>query len=56
LAARIGTVAQVLVEKNGFGHSEHYAPVRFTGTAEIGSIAPVRIAETARDSLVGVIA
>jgi threonylcarbamoyladenosine tRNA methylthiotransferase MtaB len=56
LAARIGTIAQVLVEKEGFGHSEHYAPVRFTGTAEIGSIAPVRIAEAARDALSGVIA
>ena len=56
-AARIGTVAQVLVERmRGFGHSEHYAPVRFTGAAEIGSIASVRIAEAARDGLVGVIA
>ena len=56
LAARIGTIAQVLVEKEGFGHSEHYAPVRFTGMAEIGSIAPVRIAEAARDALSGGIA
>jgi threonylcarbamoyladenosine tRNA methylthiotransferase MtaB len=56
LAARIGTIAQVLVEKEGFGHSEHYAPVRFTGTAEIGGIAPVRIAEAVRDALSGVIA
>jgi threonylcarbamoyladenosine tRNA methylthiotransferase MtaB len=56
LTARTGTIAQVLVEKEGFGHSEHYAPVRFTGTAEIGSIAPVRIAEAVRDALSGVIA
>jgi len=56
LAARIGTIAQVLVEKDGFGHSEHYAPVRFTGAAKIGSIVPVRIAEATRDSLVGAIA
>ena len=53
LAARIGTIAQVLVEKDGFGHSEHYAPVRFAGPAEIGSIVPVRIAEATRESLVG---
>jgi threonylcarbamoyladenosine tRNA methylthiotransferase MtaB len=56
LATRVGTVAQVLVEKDGFGHSEHYAPVRFAGAAAIGSIAPVRIVEAARDSLVGVVA
>jgi threonylcarbamoyladenosine tRNA methylthiotransferase MtaB len=56
LAARIGTIAQVLVEKDGFGHSEHYAPVRFSGSAEIGSIAQVRIADAARDGLSGVIA
>ncbi len=55
LTARIGTVAQVLVEKDGFGHSEHYAPVHFTGAAAIGSIAPVRIVEAARDALSGVI-
>ncbi|HWE73459.1 MAG TPA: tRNA (N(6)-L-threonylcarbamoyladenosine(37)-C(2))-methylthiotransferase MtaB [Stellaceae bacterium] len=56
LAQRVGTVAQVLVEKDGFGHSEHYAPVRFTGAAEIGSVAPMRIAEVVRDSLVSVVA
>ena len=28
LTARIGTTASVLVERAGFGHSEHYAPVR----------------------------
>jgi threonylcarbamoyladenosine tRNA methylthiotransferase MtaB len=56
LAQRIGTVAQVLVEKDGFGHSEHYAPVRFAGAAAIGSIVPVRLAEAAREGLSGVVA
>jgi threonylcarbamoyladenosine tRNA methylthiotransferase MtaB len=55
LTARIGTIAQVLVEKDGFGHSEHYAPVRFAGAAAIGSVAPVRIADAAHDALVGAI-
>jgi len=54
LAARIGTVAQVLVEKDGFGHSEHYAPVRFAGAAAIGSIVPMRIADASHDGLAGV--
>jgi len=56
IASRIGTIAQVLVEKDGFGHSEHYAPVRFSGAAAIGGIASVRITDSARDTLVGVIA
>jgi threonylcarbamoyladenosine tRNA methylthiotransferase MtaB len=56
LAGRVGTVAQVLVEKDGFGHSEHYAPVHFSGEAAIGSIVPVRIVEVARDTLSGVLA
>jgi threonylcarbamoyladenosine tRNA methylthiotransferase MtaB len=61
LAARIGTIAQVLVERTfdeggGFGHSEHYAPVHFSGEAAIGNIVPVRIVEVARDTLSGVLA
>jgi threonylcarbamoyladenosine tRNA methylthiotransferase MtaB len=61
LAGRIGTIALVLVEKEGFGHSEHYAPVHFTrghftGAAALGSIVPVRIVEAARGVLAGVMA
>ena len=56
LAARVGSLAQVLIEKDGFGHSEHYAPVRFGGTAAIGSVVPVRVTAAAPDSLQGVIA
>ncbi|HEX4113532.1 MAG TPA: tRNA (N(6)-L-threonylcarbamoyladenosine(37)-C(2))-methylthiotransferase MtaB [Stellaceae bacterium] len=29
LAGRVGQVADVLIERDGFGRSEHYAPVRF---------------------------
>jgi threonylcarbamoyladenosine tRNA methylthiotransferase MtaB len=53
-AARIGSVAQVLVEKPGFGHSEHYAPVRFGSDATIGSVVPIRIADATHDGLAGV--
>jgi threonylcarbamoyladenosine tRNA methylthiotransferase MtaB len=53
LAARMGSTAAVLVEKDGFGHSEHYAPVRFIGDAAIGSIARVRVTEAAPDALIG---
>jgi threonylcarbamoyladenosine tRNA methylthiotransferase MtaB len=41
LAARIGTTANVLVEKDGFGRSEHYAPVRVDGPP--GAILQVRL-------------
>jgi threonylcarbamoyladenosine tRNA methylthiotransferase MtaB len=43
LAARIGSVAQVLIEQPGFGRSEHWAPVRFSGEAAVGSIAVIRL-------------
>jgi threonylcarbamoyladenosine tRNA methylthiotransferase MtaB len=33
LSSRVGTTAAVLVERDGFGHSEHYAPVRITPAA-----------------------
>jgi threonylcarbamoyladenosine tRNA methylthiotransferase MtaB len=32
LSARVGTTASVLMEREGFGHSEHYAPVRIVST------------------------
>jgi threonylcarbamoyladenosine tRNA methylthiotransferase MtaB len=58
LAARVGSVAQVLVEQcfdadGGFGHSEHYAPVRFSGTGAIGSIVAVRATAAASGTLLG---
>ena len=58
LAARVDTTALVLVEQasnedGNFGHSEHYAPVRFTGAAAIGSIAPVVITAATAETLAG---
>jgi threonylcarbamoyladenosine tRNA methylthiotransferase MtaB len=53
LAARIGTTASVLVEHPGFGHSEHYAPVRFTGTVATGRVVAVRIAAATAGELIG---
>jgi threonylcarbamoyladenosine tRNA methylthiotransferase MtaB len=53
LAARIGSTAQVLVEKEGFGHSEHYAPVKFSGEAAIGSVVAVHVASATADTLLG---
>ncbi len=33
----------MLVERPGFGHSEHYAPVRFAGDAAAGSLVRLRL-------------
>ncbi|HET7594833.1 MAG TPA: tRNA (N(6)-L-threonylcarbamoyladenosine(37)-C(2))-methylthiotransferase MtaB [Stellaceae bacterium] len=53
LASRIGTTAAVLVEGAGFGHSEHYAPVRFSGGIARGKIASLRITGATDDALLG---
>jgi threonylcarbamoyladenosine tRNA methylthiotransferase MtaB len=58
LARRVGTIAQVLVERvsdegTRFGHSEYYAPVRFVGTGAVGSVVSVHIAEALPETLLG---
>src|SRR5690348_5748493 len=53
LAARIGTTAAILVEGPGFGHSEHYAPVRFPGGIARVEIARLRITAATSDALTG---
>lgn len=53
LAARIGSTAAVLVEGTGFGHSEHYAPVHFSGGIARGEIAHLRITGATADALSG---
>jgi threonylcarbamoyladenosine tRNA methylthiotransferase MtaB len=53
LAARIGTTASVLVEHPGFGRSEHYAPVRFTGTVATGRVVAVPITAATACELIG---
>ncbi len=42
LETRIGATALVLVEKDGFGRDEHFAPVELVG-GTVGAIEPVRI-------------
>ncbi|HLF58230.1 MAG TPA: tRNA (N(6)-L-threonylcarbamoyladenosine(37)-C(2))-methylthiotransferase MtaB [Alphaproteobacteria bacterium] len=53
LASQVGTRAQVLVEREGFGRSEHFAPVRFAGAATPGAILPVAITGVIDDELAG---
>jgi len=56
LASRIGTTAAVLVEGPGFGHSEHYAPVRFTGGIARGEIARLHLTGATSDALTAEVA
>jgi threonylcarbamoyladenosine tRNA methylthiotransferase MtaB len=56
LAARVGTTTAILVEGPGFGHSEHYAPVRFSGGIARGEIARLRITAATADALTGEVA
>ncbi len=51
LAARIGDTASVLVEREGFGRSEHYAPVRIAGAA--GATLRARLVASTGDMLIG---
>ena len=53
LASRVGGTANVLVEKPGFGHSEHYAPVEFAGDVPSGAIASVAITAASAQRLAG---
>src|SRR5262249_56664265 len=57
LASRRGRLASVLVEKaaegRGWGHSEHFAPVRLEGVATPGTIVSARILEVSGDELIG---
>ena len=52
LRSRIGSHADVLIEKPGFGRTEHYAPVSVEG-GTAGAIMPISIAGIADGRLVG---
>jgi threonylcarbamoyladenosine tRNA methylthiotransferase MtaB len=54
LAARLGSVGEVVIERGGAGHSEHYAPVRYDGPEAPGSILRLRFAALEGEALRGV--
>ncbi|PKU24328.1 tRNA (N(6)-L-threonylcarbamoyladenosine(37)-C(2))-methylthiotransferase MtaB [Telmatospirillum siberiense] len=54
LASRVGHEARVLVEKDGFGHCEHYLPVRLAdGRGAAGDIVRMRISGLTDGQLTG---
>ncbi len=54
LARRVGSVAEVLIERDGFGRSEHYAPVRFDAALATGSVVAMRLGAGDDTALKGV--
>lgn len=50
-----GRTAQVLVEKDGRGHTEHFAPVILDRAVEPGALVTVHLGEVRKDSLTGVV-
>jgi threonylcarbamoyladenosine tRNA methylthiotransferase MtaB len=53
LDRRIGRAVAVLVEKDGFGRSEHYAPVTFAEAAPAGTVVAMRARASTGRALVG---
>jgi threonylcarbamoyladenosine tRNA methylthiotransferase MtaB len=54
LAARVGMDARVLVERDGFGRSEHHAPVEFRACgSHAGSVVVLRIVASTGTALTG---
>ncbi len=53
LASHVGATAQILVERPGFGRSEHYAPVSFDGDAATGAVVKVALLRAEPDQLIG---
>jgi threonylcarbamoyladenosine tRNA methylthiotransferase MtaB len=57
LAAQVGTRRRALVERDGTGHTDHFAPVRIDGPAPPpGTIGDVAVSAAASGMLVGAMA
>jgi threonylcarbamoyladenosine tRNA methylthiotransferase MtaB len=56
LAARVGSEAQVLIERPGFGRTEHYTPVALAGDFAPGGVVRTRLTGALGDRLAGVAA
>ena len=54
LSTRIGSETEVLVERPGMGRAAFYAPVRFAGPGEAGSLRRMRVVGASGCDLVGV--
>jgi threonylcarbamoyladenosine tRNA methylthiotransferase MtaB len=53
LARQVGTVAEVLMERGGIGHTAHYAPLRPDRPVAVGALFRARVTAVAGDQLLG---
>ena len=53
LGRQVGTVAEVLMERGGIGHTAHYAPLRPDRPVAVGALFRARVTAVAGDQLVG---
>jgi 2-methylthioadenine synthetase len=53
LAGRVGGIARVLIEKDGFGHSEDFLPVNVDRPPMAGGVAAVRLTAVVGEQLTG---
>jgi threonylcarbamoyladenosine tRNA methylthiotransferase MtaB len=53
LARAVGTVAEVLMERGGIGHTAHYAPLRPDRPVPVGAVFRARVTGVAGDELMG---
>jgi threonylcarbamoyladenosine tRNA methylthiotransferase MtaB len=53
LARQVGTMAEVLMERGGIGHTAHYAPLRPDRPATVGEIFRARVTAVDGDQLLG---
>ncbi|MPY73366.1 MAG: tRNA (N(6)-L-threonylcarbamoyladenosine(37)-C(2))-methylthiotransferase MtaB [Alphaproteobacteria bacterium] len=53
LAARVGSTAQVLVERDGRGRTEHFAPIALDAPVADGTLVRARVAAASGDRLIG---
>jgi threonylcarbamoyladenosine tRNA methylthiotransferase MtaB len=53
LSAQVGTVAEVLMERGGIGHTAHYAPLRPDRPVAVGALFRARVTAVVGDQLVG---
>jgi threonylcarbamoyladenosine tRNA methylthiotransferase MtaB len=53
LSARVGSETDVLIEQPGMGRAAFYAPVRFTGSGDAGSVRRMRLVGANGRNLIG---
>ncbi|MGH6988645.1 MAG: tRNA (N(6)-L-threonylcarbamoyladenosine(37)-C(2))-methylthiotransferase MtaB, partial [Stellaceae bacterium] len=54
LASRVGMIADTLIERPGFGRTEHYAPVRCPPDLTAGAVARLRLVAAEAGQLTGI--